>query len=99
MKLRNVNKKFYKAVKSVVPAQEQQIYEKLTSIQSQLPQIEIAYRESRRIDSRFQTEEDVAQFEKSLRAFKKAYLPTEDDMAEIYNLRNLMGKYGTQLGA
>ena len=34
LKLRNVNKNFYKAVKSVVPIQEQQIYEKLTSIQS-----------------------------------------------------------------
>ena len=33
MQLRNVNKSFYQAVKSVVPLQEQTIYEKLTSIQ------------------------------------------------------------------
>ena len=32
MQLRRVNKSFYKAVKSIVPLQEQTIFEKLTSI-------------------------------------------------------------------
>ena len=99
MQLRRVNKSFYQAVKSVVSLQEQTIFEKLTSIQIQLPALERAYRESQYNDSRFKTKEDAMAFDKSLRLFKKACLPTEDDIETIYNLKNLMGKHGTPLGA